>query len=110
MDSSTINRQPLVILKPRRIQFQLYVAGRRVKVVSPYAGLLHLDPPPGSGELPFRIWRGECCLRPEWATAPGVLEIMFAKNFSIPPKFGIINLRFKTHCELLQAGWRGNSV
>jgi hypothetical protein len=25
----------------------------------------------------------------------GVLKIMFAKNFSIPAKFGIIKLRFK---------------
>ena len=24
-----------------------------------------VDPPPGFGVLPFRIWRGECCLRPE---------------------------------------------
>src|ERR1039458_8082460 len=46
-----------------RIQFQLYVAGRRVKVVPRYALGLHLDPPPGSGSLLFRIRRVENCLR-----------------------------------------------
>ncbi len=43
-----------------RIRFQLYVAGRRVKVVPRYALGFHLDPPPGSKAFPFRISRGEC--------------------------------------------------
>jgi hypothetical protein len=42
-----------------RIQFPLYVAGRRVKVVPRYALGFHLDPPPGSGAFAFRISRGE---------------------------------------------------
>ena len=52
-----------------RIQIQLYVAGRRVKVVPRYALGLHLDPPPGSGSLLFRIRRVEYCLRQEWPAA-----------------------------------------
>jgi hypothetical protein len=44
-----------------RIQFPLYVAGRRVKVVPRYALGFHLDPPPGSVAFAFRISRRECC-------------------------------------------------
>ena len=29
-----------------------------------------VDPPPGSGSLPFRIWRVENCLRQEWPATP----------------------------------------
>src|SRR5208337_5175930 len=52
------------------IQIQLYVAGRRVKVVPRYALGFHLDPPPGSGAFAFRISRVENCLRQEWPAAP----------------------------------------
>ena len=44
-----------------RIQFPLYVAGRRVKVVPRYALGFHLDAPPASGAFPFRISRVENC-------------------------------------------------
>jgi hypothetical protein len=72
------------------IQIQLYVAGRRVKVVPRYALGFHLDPPPGSGGFAFRIWRVEYCLRQEWPSAPDALKVMCAKNFSTPAKFGIM--------------------
>jgi hypothetical protein len=48
------------IIMRARIQFPLYVAGRRVKVVPRYALGFHLDPPPGSGTFAFRISREEC--------------------------------------------------
>jgi hypothetical protein len=72
------------------IQIQLYVAGRRVKVVPRYALGFHLDPPPGSGSFAFRIWRVENCLRQEWPAAPDALKVMHAKIFSSPAKFGIM--------------------
>jgi len=72
------------------IQIQLYVAGRRVKVVPRYALGFHLDPPPGSGSLPFRIWRVENCVRQEWPAASDALKVMCAKTFSTPAKFGIM--------------------
>jgi hypothetical protein len=44
-----------------RIQISWYVAGRRIKVVPRYALGFHLDAPPGSGALAFRISRVENC-------------------------------------------------
>jgi hypothetical protein len=52
-----------------RIQIPWYVAGRRVKVVPRYALGFHLDAPTGFGAFPFRISRGENCLRQEWPDA-----------------------------------------
>jgi len=44
-----------------RIQFPLYVAGRRIKAVPRYALGFHLDAPPGFGAFPFRISRVKNC-------------------------------------------------
>jgi|GEM_PF-3602534 hypothetical protein len=49
-----------------------------------------VDPPPGSGSLPFRIWRVENCVRQEWPAAPDTLKVMCAKTFSTPAKFGMM--------------------
>jgi len=74
-----------------QIQIQLYVAGRRVKVVSPHS---RTAPPltrrPAPGVFAFRIWRVEYCLRQEWPSAPDALKVMCVNNFSTPAKFGII--------------------
>jgi hypothetical protein len=73
------------------IQISLYVAGRRVKVVSPHsrtAPPLTRRPAPGLLRLGFGAWR--IASDKNKPAAPDVLKVVSVKNFSTPAKFGIL--------------------
>jgi hypothetical protein len=73
-----------------------------------YALGFHLDPPPGSGVCCVGFGAGSLACDQNGNRA-GYLKIMDAKNFSIPTKSGIINLRVKTPLSIVASRMTGEN-